>query len=65
MKEYPLLLSLAADATTTDKIRAFVAKLEDNPADAELTMRKILLQDTLQLGKDVDYLKIQIDSMEA
>lgn len=50
---------------TSDTIKKFVQDLTNAKPSAELTMRRILLQETMKLGDDVQYLKIQKDSLEA
>ena len=81
MKSYPLLLSLAYnDSPMRDTIRTFVTELAKAKAPQKepiaeqvegsivppgLTMRKILLQETLMLGDDVDHISLQVSSLEA
>ena len=59
--KYPLLLSKSPniDAGARDKIKAYIDKLENADNDAEASMRKILLFDTLLHEPEVDYIDLQ------
>ena len=45
-------------------IEEYINKLESAESTADVTMRKILLQETLLFEKDVEYIKLQVDSIE-
>ena len=65
-KKFPLLLSKAA---SQDALRARVSQHvawlheQGSEEDAEVTMRTLLLQDALQFDEDVDFIKLQRDSL--
>ena len=67
-----MLLSLNYnDAVARDKIRDFYDQLSsagsNNDVEAEqevVTFKKILLQETLLLAEEQDYIKLQVDSQE-
>ena len=58
-KKYPLLIS-QTDPAVASKVSDFVGQVSSGSAD--VTMKKILLQDTLQLKDDVDFIKLHQDS---
>ena len=64
--KYPLLLSKSPniDAGARDKIKTYIDKLENADNDAEASMRKILLFDTLLHEPEVDYIDLQQNSWE-
>lgn len=66
VKRYPLLLSnnYPNSEQNRSKITKFVTDVENAEPSADVTMKKILLQETLLLDEDVEFLQLQVDSME-
>ena len=63
-KQYPLLLSTKADEALRQKVADWVEKVELGTAADGVTMRSILLQETLLYDRETDFIKLQVDSNE-
>ena len=65
-KKYPLILSEDQQhAVATQKIKDFIEAMKSGDLSSDATMRSILLQETLLLNKDQDFIQLQVDSWDA